>query len=108
MTFCTNCGSNLKAGATQCDACGTALVAISPSMSDAPTSSALDAEKTQISGPSAEISSSTRERVAVPMSAAVGAQSGRLLGGRYKLEEAAQAHTDLQSRRTTGKLLLLP
>ncbi|GGU80462.1 quinone oxidoreductase family protein [Lentzea flava] len=30
------------------------------------------------------------------------------VGGRYKLEEAAQAHTDLQSRRTTGKLLLLP
>ena len=30
------------------------------------------------------------------------------IGGRYKLEEAAQAHTDLQSRRTTGKLLLLP
>ncbi|MFD4642912.1 quinone oxidoreductase family protein [Lentzea sp. NPDC058436] len=30
------------------------------------------------------------------------------IGGRYKLEEAAQAHTDLQSRKTTGKLLLLP
>ncbi|RAS59934.1 NADPH:quinone reductase-like Zn-dependent oxidoreductase [Lentzea atacamensis] len=30
------------------------------------------------------------------------------IGGRYELEEAAQAHTDLQSRRTTGKLLLLP
>lgn len=30
------------------------------------------------------------------------------IGGRYKLEEAAQAHTDLQSRRTTGKLLLVP
>ncbi len=30
------------------------------------------------------------------------------VGGRYKLAEAAQAHTDLQSRRTTGKLLLLP
>lgn len=30
------------------------------------------------------------------------------VGGRYELEEAAQAHTDLQSRRTTGKLLLLP
>lgn len=30
------------------------------------------------------------------------------IGGRYKLEEAARAHTDLQSRRTTGKLLLLP
>lgn len=30
------------------------------------------------------------------------------IGGRYKLEEAAQAHSDLQSRRTTGKLLLVP
>jgi NADPH2:quinone reductase len=30
------------------------------------------------------------------------------IGGRYELEEAAQAHIDLQSRRTTGKLLLLP
>ncbi|MGZ3143953.1 quinone oxidoreductase family protein [Lentzea chajnantorensis] len=30
------------------------------------------------------------------------------VGGRYRLAEAAQAHTDLQSRRTTGKLLLLP
>lgn len=30
------------------------------------------------------------------------------IGGRYKLEEAAQAHTDLQARRTTGKLLLVP
>lgn len=30
------------------------------------------------------------------------------LGGRYPLAEAARAHEDLQSRRTTGKLLLLP
>jgi NADPH:quinone reductase len=30
------------------------------------------------------------------------------VGGRYPLAEAAKAHTDLQSRRTTGKLLLLP
>ncbi|ANZ39256.1 NADPH:quinone reductase [Lentzea guizhouensis] len=36
-----------------------------------------------------------------------GALSVRI-GGRYPLAEAAQAHTDLQSRRTTGKLLLLP
>ena len=36
---------------------------------------------------------------------------GRLsvrVGGRYPLEAAAQAHTDLASRGTTGKLLLLP
>ncbi len=30
------------------------------------------------------------------------------IGGRYPLAEAATAHTDLQSRRTTGKLLLIP
>jgi NADPH2:quinone reductase len=30
------------------------------------------------------------------------------IGGRYPLAEATQTHTDLQSRRTTGKLLLLP
>jgi len=37
--------------------------------------------------------------------------SGRLnirIGGRYPLEQAAQAHTDLSGRATTGKLLLLP
>ena len=30
------------------------------------------------------------------------------IGGRYPLAEAAQAHRDLESRATTGKLLLLP
>jgi NADPH2:quinone reductase len=30
------------------------------------------------------------------------------IGGRYPLAEAARAHDDLQSRRTTGKLLLIP
>jgi NADPH2:quinone reductase len=36
---------------------------------------------------------------------------GRLdiaVGGRYPLEEAARAHEELEGRRTTGKLLLLP
>jgi NADPH:quinone reductase len=36
---------------------------------------------------------------------------GRLdirVGGRYPLEQAARAHEDLEGRRTTGKLLLLP
>ncbi|MYV54320.1 quinone oxidoreductase [Streptomyces sp. SID3212] len=36
---------------------------------------------------------------------------GRLrvdIGGRYPLEDAARAHRDLESRATTGKLLLLP
>lgn len=30
------------------------------------------------------------------------------IGARYALSDAAQAHEDLQSRRTTGKILLLP
>ena len=37
-------------------------------------------------------------------------QDGRLdvrIGGRYSLEDARSAHADLQSRRTTGKLLLV-
>jgi len=38
-------------------------------------------------------------------------QQGKLevrIGGTYPLDEAARAHDDLASRRTTGKLLLLP
>jgi len=30
------------------------------------------------------------------------------IGSRYPLEEAGRAHTDIESRRTTGKLLLIP
>jgi NADPH2:quinone reductase len=30
------------------------------------------------------------------------------IGGRYPLEEARRAHEDLEARRSTGKLLLLP
>ena len=30
------------------------------------------------------------------------------IGGRYPLEHARQAHEDLEARRTTGKLLLIP
>ena len=30
------------------------------------------------------------------------------IGGRYPLADAARAHRDLESRATTGKLLLVP
>ena len=30
------------------------------------------------------------------------------IGGRYRLDEVGAAHTDLESRRTTGKLLVIP
>jgi eukaryotic-like serine/threonine-protein kinase len=79
MTFCTNCGKNLKAGITQCDACGTAITAAGPSLSDALTAQNLDPDKTQIS--------TTAARAGLPSAVAVGAQSGRVLGGRYKLEQ---------------------
>lgn len=38
-------------------------------------------------------------------------KDGRLdvrIGGRYQLDDARQAHDDLEGRRTTGKLLLIP
>jgi NADPH2:quinone reductase len=38
-------------------------------------------------------------------------ESGQLkasIGHRYRLAEAARAHSDIASRRTTGKLLLIP
>ena len=30
------------------------------------------------------------------------------IGARYPLDQARQAHEDLEARRTTGKLLLIP
>jgi NADPH2:quinone reductase len=30
------------------------------------------------------------------------------IGARYRLQDARQAHIDLEARKTTGKLLLLP
>jgi NADPH2:quinone reductase len=30
------------------------------------------------------------------------------IGARYSLAEAAQAHDDLEQRRTTGKVILIP
>jgi NADPH2:quinone reductase len=30
------------------------------------------------------------------------------IGARYPLAEAAQAHADLEQRRTTGKVILVP
>jgi NADPH2:quinone reductase len=40
-----------------------------------------------------------------------GVESGQLkvkIGKRYPLAEAARAHADIESRRTIGKLLLIP
>ncbi|MGE0133012.1 MAG: SUMF1/EgtB/PvdO family nonheme iron enzyme [Blastocatellales bacterium] len=90
MTFCTNCGKNLSTGATRCDACGTAQTAVKPGPPEASQSgntSNPDTLKTQVSNPGAGGGFSTISSATLPLSAAVGAQSGRVLGGRYKLEQ---------------------
>ena len=48
------------------------------------------------------------ERTAALMDWLVTRQLDVHIGGRYPLEEARHAHEDLQGRRTTGKLLLIP
>src|SRR5215813_2398764 len=87
MTFCTNCGKNLRAGATNCDACGEAIVTVTPTPPESARSSSPDPLKTQLSNPGAGPELPTRSKETLPLSAAIGAQSGRLLGGRYKLEQ---------------------
>ncbi|MGH9935438.1 MAG: SUMF1/EgtB/PvdO family nonheme iron enzyme [Blastocatellia bacterium] len=90
MTFCTNCGKKLSAGATKCDACGSPIIAVNPTLPEAPQAgnqSNPDALKTQVSNPGAGSEFSTVSNATLPLSVAVGAQSGRLLGGRYKLEQ---------------------
>lgn len=84
MTFCTNCGKKLTAGATKCDACGAALVATKLTPPEAPSHdtavSSTDNLKTRITP-----SSSDPGGIARP-SVPLGAQIGRVLGGKYQLD----------------------
>ena len=47
-------------------------------------------------------------RAAAVFSAVAAGDLAVRIGGRYALDDAATAHRDLESRRTTGKLLLRP
>src|SRR5262245_3387208 len=85
MMFCIDCGKNLRAGATNCDACGAAIIPVTPTPPESPRSSKPDPLKTQLSNPGAQFPTTSKETL--PLSAVIGAQSGRLLGGRYKLEQ---------------------
>jgi NADPH:quinone reductase len=62
--------------------------------------------------PSLRHYTATREELLRRAAAVLGAVAdGELevrIGARYRLEEARKAHEDLEARRTTGKLLLLP
>src|SRR5262247_956428 len=85
MMFCIDCGKNLRAGATNCDACGAAIIPVTPTPPESPRSSKPDPLKTQLSNPGAQFPTTSKETL--PLAAVIGAQSGRLLGGRYKLEQ---------------------
>ena len=86
MTFCINCGKELTVGATHCSACGATVAATKSGPSNSPsaeTSSGHDYLKTRITPPSegAESESGT-----VRQMQPIGAQIGRVLGGRYQLD----------------------
>lgn len=86
MTFCTNCGKKLTAGATKCDACGTSLVAtkLTPpeALSHDTAVSKTDHLKTRITPPT----ESGNSEGSINPSVALGSQVGRVLGGRYQLD----------------------
>ena len=87
MTFCTNCGKKLTAGATKCDACGTSLVATKLTPPEAPSHdtsvSSTDSLKTRISA--SDSGSDPGSAPSRPMT--LGLQVGRVLGGRYQLDQ---------------------
>jgi serine/threonine protein kinase len=88
MTFCKNCGNKLNQGASRCDACGAAVAtSVPPDDRSSGAQSNTDSLKTQVSNPAAGGEYSTVSSANLPLSVAVGAQSGRVLGGRYKLEQ---------------------
>ena len=49
-----------------------------------------------------------RERAGAVLQQVASGELDVRIGGRYGLDRARQAHEDLEARRTTGKLLLLP
>jgi NADPH2:quinone reductase len=53
-------------------------------------------------------SEALRERAAVVLTAVADGSLQVEIGGRYGLDDAADAYRDLESRRSTGKLLLVP
>lgn len=86
MTFCTNCGKKLTAGAAKCDACGTSLVAtkLTPpeALSHDTAVSKTDNLKTRIT----PTTGSSEAGSGSGPSLTLGLQVGRVLGGRYQLE----------------------
>jgi serine/threonine protein kinase len=93
MAFCTNCGKFLSVGAAKCDACGSNLTTGKPTPPEAPKSGTVSNPedfKTQSAGRSADKDFKTTVGPAAP-AASIGAQTGRVLGGRYQLDQCIGA-----------------
>lgn len=93
MAFCINCGKRLDVGTTKCEACGAVVAVAETTTPEAPKSgisSNPDDLKTQGGNPSA---SQEQEEVSGAVASAVsaGVQIGRVLGGRYQLDQCIGA-----------------
>ncbi|MDX2032385.1 MAG: SUMF1/EgtB/PvdO family nonheme iron enzyme [Blastocatellia bacterium] len=89
MTFCTNCGKRLTTGATQCDACGATKISTRETPLETPqssTSASSEELKTRIAPGTGGAEFSTISGATLPLQA-IGAQVGRVLGGRYQLDQ---------------------
>lgn len=89
MTFCTNCGKRLTTGATQCEACGATKISVRETPLETPqrsTPASSEELKTRNAPGSGGQEFSTISGATLPLQA-VGAQVGRVLGGRYQLDQ---------------------
>ncbi len=93
MAFCTNCGKRLNLGATICEACGTKITTVRPTPPEAPKSGSVASPedlKTHVANPNPGRDYETMANAGTPFTP-VGAQTGRILGGRYQLDQCIGA-----------------
>ena len=88
MGFCTNCGNRLSESATICEACGARATSDSSTPPETPNSSASVPDDLKKSSAGEKTGKSTETPPGNDPSAAIlGTQVGRVLGGRYQLDQ---------------------
>lgn len=88
MIFCTGCGKKLNDGAAFCDSCGTKALVVRPTPPESSTGgvpSGSDEVKANV-GQSRDDDFSTLVNT-TPAPVSIGSQVGRVLGGRYQLDD---------------------
>jgi len=92
MIFCTSCGKKLNDGASFCDGCGTRALGVRPTPPESLTGgvkSGSDEVKTNVYQSQGDEFSTLVNASAPPV--AIGSQVGRVLGGRYQLDDCIGA-----------------